>query len=58
MIRVQANGNGNKSIEVNENGKKTHIEKDQNGIEVKVTETVNGKEKTDTYKAKDEDELP
>ena len=56
-IRMQVNGNGNKSIDVNENGKKTHIEEDNNGIEIKVTEKVNGQEKSDTYKAKDADEL-
>jgi hypothetical protein len=56
-IRVTANGNGNRTIDANENGKKTHIEQDNNGIEIKVTEKVNGQDKTDTYKAKDADEL-
>jgi hypothetical protein len=58
VFRIQANGiNQNRVVDVNENGKRTHIEQDQNGIEVKVTEKVEGKDKTDTYKAKDADEL-
>jgi hypothetical protein len=59
VVRIQANlqGNGNRTTDVNENGKKIHIEEDQNGIEVKVTENVNGKDKTDTFKGKDADEL-
>ena len=60
VFRIQANANGangNRSVDVSENGKRTHIEQDQNGIEVKVTEKVQGKDKTDTYKAKDEAEL-
>ncbi len=56
-IRITANGNGNRTIDADENGKKTHIEENQNGIEIKVTEKINGQEKTDTYKAKDADEL-
>ncbi|HEV2969710.1 MAG TPA: hypothetical protein VGY55_06950 [Pirellulales bacterium] len=58
VFRIQANGaNAHRVSDVNENGKRTHIEEDQNGIEVKVTEKVNGQEKTDTFKAKDADEL-
>ncbi len=59
VFRIQANlgGNGNRTTDVNENGKKIHIQDDQNGIEIKVTENVNGKDKTDTFKAKDADEL-
>jgi hypothetical protein len=58
VFRIQANGaNANRVADVDENGKRTHIEEDQNGIEVKVTEKVNGQDKTDTFKAKDADEL-
>ena len=58
FLRIQANNvNQTRSVDVNENGKRTHITDDQNGIEVKVTESVGGKEKTDTFKAKDADEL-
>jgi len=59
VFRIQANlgGNGNRTTDVNENGKKIHIQEDQNGIEIKVTENVNGQDKTDTFKAKDADEL-
>jgi hypothetical protein len=58
VFRIQANGiNQNRSVAVDENGKRTHITEDQNGIEVKVTEKVEGKDKTDTFKAKDADEL-
>ena len=58
VFRIQANNvNQTRSVDVNENGKRTHITDDQNGIEVKVTESVGGKEKTDTFKAKDADEL-
>jgi hypothetical protein len=58
VFRIQANGiNQNRSVDVDENGKRTHITEDQNGIEVKVTEKVEGKDKTDTFKAKDADEL-
>lgn len=58
VFRIQANAaNGNRSTDINENGKRTHIEENQNGIEVKVTEKVEGKDKTETYKAKDADEL-
>ncbi len=50
--------NGKTTTEVDENGKKIKIEKDQNnGIEMSITEKVNGQDKTDTYKAKDADEL-
>jgi hypothetical protein len=58
VFRIQANNvNQNRTIDVNENGKRTHITEDANGIEVKVTESAGGKEKTDTFKAKDADEL-
>jgi hypothetical protein len=59
VFRIQANlgGNGNRTTDVNENGKKIHIQDDQNGIEIKVSENVNGKDKTETFKAKDADEL-
>ena len=50
--------NGKTTTEVEENGKKIKIEKDQTGaIEMSITEKVNGQDKTDTYKAKDADEL-
>jgi hypothetical protein len=49
---------GATTTEVDANGKKIKIEKDANGgIEMRVTEKVNGQDKTDTYKAKDADEL-
>jgi hypothetical protein len=59
MIRIQQRvANGASTTEVEENGKKIKIEKDaNNGIEIRVTEKVNGQDKTDTYKAKDADEL-
>jgi hypothetical protein len=58
VFRIQANNvNQNRTVDVNENGKRTHITEDANGIEVKVTESAGGKEKTDTFKAKDADEL-
>ncbi len=58
VIRIQGNNvNQNRTVDVNENGKRTHITEDANGIEVKVTESVGGNEKTDTFKAKDADEL-
>lgn len=58
VFRIQANGiNQNRSVDVDENGKRTHITEDQNGIEVKVTEKLEGKDKTDAFKAKDADEL-
>ncbi|HEX3998142.1 MAG TPA: hypothetical protein VHX65_06300 [Pirellulales bacterium] len=58
VFRIQANaGNGNRTVDVDDNGKKVHIQEDQNGIEVRVTEKVNGQDKTDTFKAKDAAEL-
>jgi len=59
VIRMRTQvANGVTKIEVEENGKKIKIEKDpNNGIEINVTEKVNGQDKTDTYKAKDADEL-
>lgn len=57
QIQAQANGNGQKKIEVQEDGKKISIDEDAGGIEMKVTEKVNGKEETKTYKAKDADDL-
>jgi hypothetical protein len=58
VFRIQANANnGNRNIDVDDNGKKVHIHEDQNGLEVRVTEKVNGQEKTDTFKAKDAAEL-
>ncbi len=58
VFRIQANANnGNRNIDVNDNGKKVHIHEDQNGLEVRVTEKVNGQDKIDTFKAKDAAEL-
>ena len=49
---------GRQPPKVDENGKKIKIEKDANGgIEMRVTQKVNGQDKTDTYKAKDADDL-
>lgn len=56
QIRANAN-NGNRTVDVDDNGKKVHIHEDQNGIEVRVTEKVNGQDKTDTFKAKNAAEL-
>ncbi|HEX5104702.1 MAG TPA: hypothetical protein VFV87_12865 [Pirellulaceae bacterium] len=50
--------NGQREIEVNENGKKTKITKNANGqIEAEITEQQNGKEVTRKVEAKDLDEL-
>ena len=58
VFRIQANAaGGNRTVDVDDNGKKVHIQEDQNGIEVSVTEKVNGQDKTDKFKAKDADEL-
>ncbi len=59
VFRIQQRvANGASTTEVDANGKKIKIEKDANGgIEMRVTEKVNGQDKTDTYKAKDADEL-
>ena len=59
VIRMRTKiANGTTTTEVEENGKKVKIENDpNNGIEINVTEKVNGQDKTDTYKAKDADEL-
>ncbi len=58
-IQVQMkNVNGNREIQVVENGRKIEIS-DTNGknIKVRVTETVNGQEKTRTIEAEDADDL-
>ncbi len=56
-VRIQ-NNNGLKTIDVNENGKQTHIEENpQGGIKVKVTEKVDGKEKSTTHEVKNAEEL-
>ena len=59
VMRIRTTfANGKTTTEVEENGKKIKIEKDQNnGIEMSITEKVNGQDKTDTFKAKDADEL-
>lgn len=57
QVRVQVR-NGVRELTVIENGKESTIS-DNNGkdITVTITETVNGQKKTQTYKAKDEEEL-
>ena len=56
-IRVQ-NINGRRTIEINENGKKTEIIDDpQQGIDMSITEKVDGKEKTQKIAAKNLEEL-
>jgi len=67
QLRVVAGGNqkiktsivnGVKTIEAEENGKKTKIVEDPNGgIEVTITETKDGKAQTKTYKAKNAKDL-
>lgn len=50
--------NGNKEIEIEENGRKVKIVDDPaNGIKVEVTETKDGKETTKKYEAKNAEEL-
>ncbi len=56
IIQVQQ-GKGIKQIEVNENGNKVKIREDANGIEMEITQTKDGKQTTEKYKAKDEAEL-
>jgi len=51
------NGNGNWSKTISENGKTTAIEKKNGAITIKVTEKVDGKDKTTVTKAKNETEL-
>ncbi len=56
-IQVQ-NNNGNKVIDAEADGRKVHIEESADGkIKMKVTENVEGKEKTSEYEAKNADEL-
>jgi hypothetical protein len=53
-----ANNNGVKQIEAEEGGRKVKIKDDpNNGIEMEVTETKDGKETTQRYQAKNADEL-
>ena len=61
-MRVQVamrNVNGNKEVEVDENGKKVKISEDKNGITVTVTDPAQGDKKAapKTYKAADAKEL-
>ena len=57
IIKMQ-NINGRKTIEVNDNGKKIEIVEDpQQGIDMSITEKINGQDKTEKYAAKDADEL-
>lgn len=59
QVQMQArNINGQKQIDINENGKKIHIE-DQGGKEIKieVIENINGKEVVTKYEAKDLEDL-
>jgi hypothetical protein len=54
-VRLQ---NGQKEIEVTENKRKVKIKEDPNGgIEIEATETKDGKETTQKYAAKNQDEL-
>jgi len=56
-VRVN-NVNGRRTIEINENGKKTEIVDDpEKGIEMSTTEKVDGKEKTEKISAKNLEEL-
>lgn len=57
--RVQVrNTNGKKEIELEENGKKTKVQDGANGgIEVEITQKINGKETTEKVQAKDLAEL-
>jgi hypothetical protein len=53
-----SNNNGVKQIEADEGGRKVKIKDDpNNGIEIEVTETKDGKETTQKYQAKNRDEL-
>jgi hypothetical protein len=58
-VRISVkNAGGNKTIDVDDNGKKIQIEEDAGGaIKMSVTETVDGKEKSSKYEAKSADEL-
>ncbi|MBI1902362.1 MAG: hypothetical protein HYS13_14775 [Planctomycetia bacterium] len=58
-VRISVkNANGNKTIDVDDNGKKIQIAEDAGGaIKMLVTETEGGKEKTSKYEAKNADEL-
>ncbi len=56
-IQVQ-NNNGNRVVDVDADGRKVHIEEAADGkIKMKVTEQVEGKEKTSEYEAKNAEEL-
>lgn len=56
-VRVH-NVNGRRTIEINENGKKTEIVDDPTqGIEISTTEKVDGKDKTEKITAKNLEEL-
>ncbi len=56
-IQLQ-NANGKKTIDAEEDGKKVHIDEEPGGgISMSVTETVDGKEFTSKYAAKDSDDL-
>jgi hypothetical protein len=49
--------NGRKTIDVDDNGYKIRIEQSDEGIKMNVTGEENGKEVTETYSAKDADQL-
>lgn len=56
-IQVQ-NNNGNRVVDVDADGRKVHIEESADGkIKMKVTEKVEGKDKTSEYEAKNAEEL-
>jgi hypothetical protein len=57
-VSTKRDANGKVEIEAQENGKKTKIVKQPDGsIEMEVTETINGKETTKKYAAKNYDDL-
>ena len=55
-IRMSVN-NGNKTVDVTEGDRKIHIAEGPDGIDMSITETRDGKEVTEQYKAKDAEEL-
>lgn len=59
IIKLQQNNaNGEKSTEVEDDGRKVKIKENKDGIQIDITETdKNGKTETKTYKAKDAEEL-
>ena len=57
MVQL-GNVNGEKTLNITENGTKIHItDSPKNGIKIKVTEQVNGKDKVTEYAGKDKEDL-